>query len=44
MLMDSSGAGWNEQLVDAMFLPFEAQQIKGSTQSDQVTNYCVKPR
>ncbi|KAF3973996.1 hypothetical protein CMV_002625 [Castanea mollissima] len=29
MLMVSSGAGWNEQLVDAMFLPFEAQRING---------------
>ena len=29
MMMDPSGAGWNEHLVDAMFLPFEAQRIKG---------------
>ncbi|XP_075645257.1 uncharacterized protein LOC142616260 [Castanea sativa] len=29
MLMDPGGAGWNEHLVDAMFLPFEAQLIKG---------------
>lgn len=29
MMMDLSGAGWNEHLVDAMFLPFEAQRIKG---------------
>ena len=28
-LLDPNGAGWNNQLVDAMFLPFEAQRIKG---------------
>ena len=28
-LLDLSGAGWNVQLVDAVFLPFEAQRIKG---------------
>ncbi|KAK9991870.1 hypothetical protein SO802_026855 [Lithocarpus litseifolius] len=27
-LLDLSGAGWNDQLVDAMFLPFEAQRIE----------------
>ena len=25
LLMDSNGAGWNDHLVDAMFLSFEAQ-------------------
>ena len=29
MLLDPNGVGWNDQLVDAMFLPFEAQRIKG---------------
>ena len=28
-LLNLNGVGWNAQLVDAMFLPFEAQQIKG---------------
>ena len=28
-LLDLSSVGWNVQLVDAMFLPFEAQRIKG---------------
>ena len=28
-LLVPNGAGWNNQLVDAMFLPFEAQRIKG---------------
>ena len=28
-LMTSRGEGWNEQLVDALFLPFEAHRIKG---------------
>ena len=28
-LLDLSGASWNVQLVDAVFLPFEAQRIKG---------------
>ena len=28
-LMDPCGARWNDQLMDAMFLPFEAQRIKG---------------
>ena len=28
-LLDPCGDGWNSQLVDAMFLPFEAQRIKG---------------
>ena len=27
-LLDLNGADWNNQLVDAMFLPFEAQRIK----------------
>ena len=27
-LLNSDGAGWNAQLVDSMFLPFEAQRIK----------------
>ena len=29
MLLDPNGVGWNDQLVNAMFLPFEAQRIKG---------------
>ena len=29
-LLNSDGAGWNAQLVDSMFLPFEAQRIKGT--------------
>ena len=28
-LMSSDKACWNEQLVDSLFLPLEAQQIKG---------------
>ena len=28
LLMDSNGASWKDHLVDAMFLPFEAQRIK----------------
>ena len=28
-LMSSDKACWNEQLVDSLFLPHEAQQIKG---------------
>ena len=28
LLMDSNGVGWNDHLLDAMFLPFEAQRIK----------------
>jgi len=28
-LLNPDGAGWNAQLVDTMFLPFEAQRIKG---------------
>ena len=28
-LLNLNGASWNAQLVDAMFLPFEAQQIEG---------------
>ena len=28
LLMDPNGAGWNDHLLDAMFLPFEAQRIK----------------
>ena len=28
-LLVPNGASWNNQLVDAMFLPFEAQRIKG---------------
>ena len=27
-LLEPEGGGWNEQLVDALFLPFEAQRIK----------------
>ena len=27
-LLDPEGRGWNEQLVDDLFLPFEAQRIK----------------
>ena len=28
LLMDPNGSGWNDHLLDAMFLPFEAQRIK----------------
>lgn len=28
-LMTARGEGWNVQLVDALFLPFEAQRVKG---------------
>lgn len=28
-LLNPDGAGWNIQMVDSIFLPFEAQQIKG---------------
>lgn len=28
-LMTAQGEGWKDQLVDALFLPFEAQRIKG---------------
>ena len=27
-LLEPEGGGWNEQLVDALFLPFEAQRIR----------------
>ena len=27
-LLESGGGGWNEQVVDDIFLPFEAQRIK----------------
>ena len=29
-LLTSRGEGWNDQLVDALFLPFETQRIKGT--------------
>ena len=40
-LLVSNGVGWNNQLVDAMFLPFEAQRIKGIPIFVISHEYCV---
>ena len=40
-LLDPTGVGWNDQFVDAMFLPFEAQRIKGIPICVTIQEDCV---